>query len=159
MRPYRLTAILLALAVVATGCAGKHRPPEPRPRRPPANPPPISRCWNGSGPMARSTKDTAVAAFSLAFGPLPGAALPDGPRRPVESGSLAVQWILRHWGSLTPEQQKAARAAIGAKGGGGGGLTGPVTTAAPKPNPNLSCPAKRFGRCRAAPRGVRPRRR
>ncbi len=136
MRSRRLTAVLVALVLVATACGKDTDRPDAAAE--PAAPTAYQQVLDRVGPDGAVDKDTAVAAFSLAVGELPGASLPDGPRRPVESGSLAVQWILRHWGSLTPEQQKAARAALGTSGGGGGGLTGPLSTA--KPNPNLSCP-------------------
>ncbi len=55
------------------------------------------------------TRDTALQAFSLAIGPLPGVTPPGQLDRPLLSGSLAVRALVAHWNELAPEQQQAAR--------------------------------------------------
>jgi hypothetical protein len=56
---------------------------------------------------------TALAAFALAVGPIPGAAPPSGPAQVIPSGTLAVNWVLANWGQLTADQQRAVLADLG----------------------------------------------
>lgn len=51
--------------------------------------------------------DTALAAFSVAFGPLPGIEDAEGDPAVIGSASGPTRWILNHWDELTPEQQSA----------------------------------------------------
>jgi hypothetical protein len=61
---------------------------------------------------------TALSAFSLAVGPIPGAAAPAGSAATIPSGTLAVSWVLGKWGQLTSAQQQAVRAdLVGTSGG------------------------------------------
>jgi hypothetical protein len=53
------------------------------------------------------SKQVAVSAFSLAFGRLPGVALPPGARVQIPSGTGAMRWVWGHWGELTPAQHTA----------------------------------------------------
>ena len=56
---------------------------------------------------------TAVQAFSFAINPLPGAQAFQGPTEQIQSGTIAVNWLLDHWDQLTPAQQNAAQAIQG----------------------------------------------
>ncbi len=59
------------------------------------------------GPEGDVSLDTALQAFSLAVGPLPGVAQPPGPAQQIPSGSGAIRWLLGRYEELTPEQQAA----------------------------------------------------
>ena len=103
---------------------------------------------------------TALAAFALAIGPVPGAHPPAGPAQVIPSGTIAVQWVLGHWSQLTPGQRSAVlhdlgeptRAANAAHTAGSAAhaslmsLDGPASPTAPASltanapaNPNLDC--------------------
>jgi len=69
------------------------------------------------------TLPTALQAFSLAFGDLPGVAIPDGPRVPVVYGGGPLRWIERYWDQLAPDQKSAAVQRLGFD---------PAATVAPK---------------------------
>ena len=64
---------------------------------------------------------TALEAFSLVFGPLPGVQLPAGDAGILPDGTGPMRWLLGHWHDLTPAQQTAALPL----------LPQPVTSAAP----------------------------
>lgn len=72
-------------------------------------------------PDGSITKATALRAFSVAYGRLPGVPRPTGVRASVPSGTLAVQWILRYRSTLTRAQRRVVDRALGllepAKGG------------------------------------------
>lgn len=59
------------------------------------------------------TLPTALQAFSLAYGELPGVSVPDGPRDAVVFGGGPLRWLERYWDDLTPEQQQAAVVELG----------------------------------------------
>jgi hypothetical protein len=56
---------------------------------------------------------TALAAFALAVGPIPGAAPLSGSAQVIPSGTLAVNWVLAKWGQLTADQQRAVLTDLG----------------------------------------------
>jgi hypothetical protein len=51
---------------------------------------------------------TALQAFSLAFGPLPGVSLPPGSPGVLEDGTGPMHWLLGHWADITAPQRAAA---------------------------------------------------
>lgn len=51
--------------------------------------------------------DTALQAFALAIGDLPGVTPPDGNPGTMRSGTMALRWLLGYWDRITPEQQAA----------------------------------------------------
>ncbi len=59
------------------------------------------------------TSATALQAFALAFGALPGVQVPagDAGRAPVD-GTIIAGWLIAHWNELTPAQQDAAYALL-----------------------------------------------
>ncbi len=59
-------------------------------------------------PDGTVTAATALQAFALAFGPLPGVTVPDGPLSPIRSGSGALRWLVGHWEEITAEQRAEA---------------------------------------------------
>jgi len=58
------------------------------------------------------SKDTALQAFSLAFGALPGVSLPSGETGTITDGTMPMHWLVSQWAELTSDQQAAAIAAI-----------------------------------------------
>jgi hypothetical protein len=67
-------------------------------------------------PDGTVSTSTALAAFALAIGPVPGARLASGPKQVIPSGTLAVQWVLGHWSALTAGQRHAVLADLGVPG-------------------------------------------
>lgn len=59
------------------------------------------------GPDGSVSKGTALAAFVLAVGPLPGVPQPPGPAQTIPDGSGAVRWLLGYYAQLTRAQQSA----------------------------------------------------
>ncbi len=60
------------------------------------------------GPEGAVSASTALKAFALAFGALPGVQVPKGPVGDIRSGSGAVRWLVGHWNEITAEQRAAA---------------------------------------------------
>jgi hypothetical protein len=60
----------------------------------------------------RVTKQTAMQAFALAFGPLPGVDVPRTDHGEVGSGDPAIDWLLAYWTRLTTTQRAAATSAL-----------------------------------------------
>jgi hypothetical protein len=50
---------------------------------------------DGIGDDGTVSKETALAAFSLAIAPLPGVKVADGDPGPIPDGSAAIAWVLR----------------------------------------------------------------
>jgi hypothetical protein len=123
----------------------------------------LSPAWtavlNQIGPNGEVSLATALQAYSLVFGPLPGVPAPASDGGLIGSGTLAVEMILQHYHDLTPAQQQAvlqrlgltvpASAAISAPGAarvaalaqapaGLGAQEGPATTLAPTPTPTTT---------------------
>jgi hypothetical protein len=103
----RLLAPLVVLTVLAAGCTStKKAAPSPSTA--------ARSAWAQT--LAEVAEDgtvslaTALKAFVLAIGPVPGVAAPDGPSAEIASGSIAVKWVLAHWAELTAAQQTAVRA-------------------------------------------------
>jgi hypothetical protein len=71
---------------------------------------------------------TALAAFTLAVGPLPGVATPTGTAGQITDGTVGVRWVVAHWNELTPAQQAAVTTDLvaPAKGQAVGGSQGGV---------------------------------
>ena len=66
------------------------------------------RVLAGIDARGRVSRSTALAAFSLAYGPLPGVRTPRGHHAPIPSGTLAALWAL----SYAPRLSAAQRAVI-----------------------------------------------
>jgi hypothetical protein len=66
------------------------------------------------GPDGRVDLATALSAFALAIGPVPGGVPASGPATAIPSGTIAVRWVLGHWSELSTEQRAAVLAGLGA---------------------------------------------
>jgi hypothetical protein len=67
---------------------------------------------DGIGEDGSVSLDTALAAFSYAIAPLPGAQVPAGEVEELPDASIAVAWVLARFDELTEEQQAAVGAAL-----------------------------------------------
>ena len=74
--------------------------------------------------------DTALAAFSLAIGSLPGVDIPDGRRDMIRSGTGPLRWVRAHWDELTVDQQEAVNRYVSGEPADASGLAGMVMAAA-----------------------------
>jgi len=105
-------------------------------------------------PDGTVTADTALAAFALAVGPVPGATPPAGATEPIDSGTLAVAWVFDHWDDLDEAQREAVLDALEAPtdtGGTGGEVASSIRVEEPQTsravatqdggpaNPNIAC--------------------
>lgn len=116
-------AVVAIFLVAACGSPGFYAPPvggagAPSPSGAPTSQTPTTQAptataWekvtagirrDGSVPL-----ETALAAFSLAVGPLPGVEVPAGEVGFIGSGSGAIRWLLGHWNELTPAQRAEAQ--------------------------------------------------
>jgi hypothetical protein len=84
------------------------------------------------GPDGRVSTQTALEAFALAIGPLPGVKVPSGPHGTIESGDLAVDWALALLPKLSPELRRAIDRDLGLRDGS-------RTTAGASGSPKLAC--------------------
>jgi hypothetical protein len=64
-------------------------------------------------PNGTVSKQTALEAFALSFGPLPGVTVPSGPRTRTISGDLAFDWVQPYMAKLPPRQRRAIDRATG----------------------------------------------
>jgi hypothetical protein len=89
----------------------------------------ISPAWtavlNQIGPNGEISLSTALQAYTLVFGPLPGVQAPPNAGGRIPSGSLAVRMILQHYQDLTSAQQQAVLQRLG--------LTAPAAAEASAP--------------------------
>jgi hypothetical protein len=102
-----------APASVGPSPQGSREPPPPRPSPSPVDP---ADAWaqvsstidrDGTVPL-----ETALQAFALLIGPLPGVSPPDGSAPAISSGSAPIRWILGNWDGLTGAQRDAVAAAL-----------------------------------------------
>jgi len=59
------------------------------------------------------SKTTALEAFALAYGPLPGVHPPSGRKTTIPSGTEAAQWVLQYFSQLTSSQQRVVDRLLG----------------------------------------------
>ncbi len=64
-------------------------------------------------PNGTVSKTTALEAFVLAYGPLPGVATPPGRRTGIPSGTLAAQWVVRYLPQLSRRQRAIVERRLG----------------------------------------------
>jgi hypothetical protein len=95
---------------------------------------------------------TALSAFAVAIGRVPGAVAPKGIVAPIESGTIAVDWVLSHWSQLTASQQAAVlgdlgqpkSSAVATKADAtpevGDSVLSDTLAGSSTPNPNAACP-------------------
>jgi hypothetical protein len=134
----RAATSLLILALVA-GCSGSGGTAGPVPG--PAAPA-VRTAWDRTtatlGGDGRLALPTALTAFALAVGPVPGAAPAAGPAGAIDSASLAVSSVLSRWGALSGAQRAAVRTALGAPKDRNAPAAYREAPAKPA-NPNLPC--------------------
>ncbi len=106
-RPW-LAVLVVGLAMVVSACGGTT--PSPSPSGAPASA--FLSVLDEIQPDGSVSKDTALRAFSLAFGPMPGVDLPAGDRAAPRSGTMALRWLVSYWDQLTPDQRTAAIALV-----------------------------------------------
>jgi hypothetical protein len=132
-----MTAALLAGAVA---CTKDDRPPTAAPSGATA-PAPTAYDAVLAKVKADGTVDTATAlsAFALAVGPVPGVTPPAGRRGPIASGTAAVLWTLAHWDDLNGRQQAAVRRVLTGVDGTDRPAGLRVAGRAAPADPDLSC--------------------
>lgn len=149
---HRMPAAALVAVLLAAACSGDAKPSgtdpsgssqEPTPGSGPASTPgfgldPSTQfpSWEpetamdvvltGMLPHGEVPLDTALAAFSLVFGPLPGVPAPPAGPTHMGAGGHVVQWVLHHWTELTSEQQSAVQAYLRPGVAAAGGTVVPV---------------------------------
>lgn len=74
------------------------------------------RAVAGIRPDGTVPLETALAAFSVAFGPIPGVETPEGDPEVIGSASGPTRWILNHWDELTSDQQAAVHGYLAVDG-------------------------------------------
>jgi hypothetical protein len=106
----RMRAAML-IVVLLGGCSGSSGTAAPVPS------PAARNGWDlttaNLGGDGRLTLPTALTAFALAVGPVPGAAPATGSAGSIDSASLAVSSVLARWGELSDAQRAAVRTALG----------------------------------------------
>lgn len=83
------------------------------------------RVLHDVGPSGRVSRRTALAAFALSYGPIPGVAVPAGPAGDGPDGTVALAWIARHLRSLSPAQRAAIGGRLGVALPGSARASGP----------------------------------
>jgi hypothetical protein len=93
-------------------------------RRPPRDA--WQRVLDGVDHDGSVSRETALAAFSLVYGSLPGVRTPRGRHAPIRSGTLAALWALEHRSQMTAAQRTAVdhRLAIPERRGRSGHVRG-----------------------------------
>jgi hypothetical protein len=107
---------------------------------PPAAGTALSRVLSEIGAGGTVPLDTALEAFSLVVGPVPGAAAPSGPIGEVMDGTFAVRWALAHFDQMTPAQRAAVRRDLSGRPLGIAPLVGHSQALAREPD-NVTPPA------------------
>lgn len=142
-RAVALATSAVLLAAMAAGCATGARSSPPRSAAQPAQPTAWQRTLDQIEPDGSVSAATALAAFALAIGPVPGARPLPGKAQVIPSGTIAVQWVFGHWPALTSGQRSAVLADLGVPGDKTSltSLIEPVTGSAPAAgaNPNVPC--------------------
>lgn len=102
----RLWVVVLALVIVAVAVVGGLvwlARPTPAPEGETA----WEQVLDRIGPEGDVDFETALQAFTIAFGPLPGVATPPGRQTVVASGTGALRWLQGYRDRLTPDQLAA----------------------------------------------------
>jgi hypothetical protein len=105
--------IAATLAMASLAACSSHRPSDP-----PSSPAPkVLTAWQSVlrqvKPDGSVSTGTALSAFAMAVGPVPGGVVPTGPSQQIASGSIAVRWVLRHWSDLSADQRSAILTDLG----------------------------------------------
>jgi hypothetical protein len=135
-----LSRALLGALLLVSACSAHAGPSGGSPTRP-AGPDPWQQVTSGVGDDGRLDAQTALKAFALAVGPVPGATRPAGRTTAIPSGTLAVASVFGHWADYNPDQRTAILTALGATTAHNAPAvyrlpTGPK---APAADPNVAC--------------------
>ncbi len=99
-----LSSPLLALLMVGiclTGCGSQSTSAHPAPQTA------WQKLLGSIDADGHESTQTALQAFALAIGPVPGVQVPSGTPGEIFSGSIAVEMVMNHWAELTANQQQA----------------------------------------------------
>lgn len=107
MPPRRRAALALLLVAVVAGLAVGAVWLGSRPVADVSDATAWDRVLDRIGPDGEVSFETALDAFSLAVGPLPGVAMPAGRLEPIPSGTGAIRWLQGYRQRLTDEQRAA----------------------------------------------------
>lgn len=116
--PRHMAAILATLVVAGLACqaTGALLPSSTPTNTPRPNPPKVNSAWSAVLSQIHDdgtvSSETALQAFAVAFGPLPGVTVPPGDTGAIPSGTAALRWLVAYWRQLTREQRKAAIALV-----------------------------------------------
>ena len=102
-----------AVVLIAATCTTAEPTPSPSPD--PEQLTVYGQLFDRVGPDGETDVQLAVDAFSLAFKPLPGGQVPEGPppmQHEAYDGTFAIGLIAEHWDELSTEQQAAVHAAL-----------------------------------------------
>jgi hypothetical protein len=146
----RVTSVALAAILIAAAPAGcsSQSTSEPHATTPPKAPTAWQAVLGQIQEDGTVSVDTALAAFAVAIGPVPGGTAPAGAAEAIPSGTLAVSWVFSHWGALDADQRAAVVKALGipaeplreVRDAPVGYAPRPAPTKEPKKqNPNVPC--------------------
>ena len=153
----RLMVFMGVLTVLTAGCSGSHNAASDKSASHKSTSVPndlAGTSWlkvlDQIQPNGTVSTATALDAFALAIGPLPGVTPPPGRTVRPDSGTLALDWVFAHWNQLSPAQQQTVLTDIGAQQNSAAptqsqaqrlspASSSAVHTAAATTSPNLAC--------------------
>lgn len=107
-----LVVVLVAVGLFAVARSLQAPARSPAPTTAPGALSPFDEALKGIRDDGTWSKETALAVFAAAFGPLPGVSTPR-PDSSYRSGSLAIRMVQAYWTELTDAQKQAIRDYIG----------------------------------------------
>lgn len=109
-----LLTVLMAISLVVSACGGgssTRGATSATPTTSPTSATQVSPAWSAVlsqlGPNGEDSLSTALQAYTLAIGPLPGVQAPANTGGHIPLGTLAVRMVLEHYHDLTSAQQQA----------------------------------------------------
>jgi hypothetical protein len=148
--------MMVAVGLLA-GCTATS-PPTAQPSSSSGGPAGVGSAWQSIldqiQPDGTVSTQTALQAFALTFGPLPGVTVPADTGGGPSSGTGPLRWLVQHWSEITVEQRSAAAAFVPELAGlpttaptptalPTQTVTGPPTTTAPVPPTTAASPVSR----------------
>ena len=95
-------------------------------------------------PNGTVSRATALQAFAVAYGRLPGVRAPAGRRAVITSGTLAAEWILSHWHALTGAERRVVSRLLGLRQVGRAARAASYGDPGFQPEPGLQAVANQF---------------